>query len=298
MPKERTEADGRKGNIARRLFVDTADDNYIVARWCYLHSINVDFSWLAVHCLEKYLKAALVLNGYSAIGFNDKTGQWHRYGHDVCLLYQQVCIFAGDLLPAMLIAPNAVPSSMWMPESVEGYLARLYRNGNADSRYQLLGFAHHPGELFKLDAIVFAVRRVCIDLEAYLFNRQTRDEISRHNPSAHRAFSVRESLRRFSEKWGGAGGRLSDALDGRRGDEVRRAALLENFAFCRPDNEPEEIQLRSAANNSVLYDEIVRYFPDGSEEQKACARELGRWVLDNIQLPREIASELKQTIRE
>ncbi|WP_024342605.1 hypothetical protein [Bradyrhizobium japonicum] len=49
-----------KNNLARELFVRTADENYVTARWCANNRLNTDFLWLAVHALEKYLKAVLV----------------------------------------------------------------------------------------------------------------------------------------------------------------------------------------------------------------------------------------------
>jgi hypothetical protein len=37
-----------KNNLARELFVRTADENYVTARWCAIHRLNTDFLWLAV----------------------------------------------------------------------------------------------------------------------------------------------------------------------------------------------------------------------------------------------------------
>jgi hypothetical protein len=56
-----------KQSIVEDFFISTADDNYVAARWCYLDGLNIDFFWLSVHSLEKYLKAALLLNCKSAI---------------------------------------------------------------------------------------------------------------------------------------------------------------------------------------------------------------------------------------
>ena len=50
--------------IARELFVDTADENYAVARWAYFQSLHVDFAWGAVHALEKYYKAIHNIPGF------------------------------------------------------------------------------------------------------------------------------------------------------------------------------------------------------------------------------------------
>ena len=55
-----------KRGIVKRPFVGTADNNYIAARWCYANGLHLDFYWLAVHCLEKYLRAVLLLNGREA----------------------------------------------------------------------------------------------------------------------------------------------------------------------------------------------------------------------------------------
>ncbi len=49
-----------KNNLVHELFVRTADENYIAARWCAINRLNTDFLWLAVHALEKYLKAVLL----------------------------------------------------------------------------------------------------------------------------------------------------------------------------------------------------------------------------------------------
>ena len=89
-----------QGRIVREIFVDTADDNYITARWCFVEGLNVDYFWLAVHTLEKYMKAALLLNGQSGRGYRDEAGKCQSFGHDIAVLYRHVKLFASDLLPS------------------------------------------------------------------------------------------------------------------------------------------------------------------------------------------------------
>ncbi len=101
------EYDVEKYAIVRELFVDTADDNYVAARWCYSQSLFIDFNWLAVHALEKYLKAVVLLNGGSA----------RKFSHNIVKLYAAVRPIAGDLLPANLDKPSRVRSSGWHDES-------------------------------------------------------------------------------------------------------------------------------------------------------------------------------------
>lgn len=68
-----------KGVIARRMFIDTADNNYILARIAWFNELDRDFWWLGLHAVEKYLKATLLTYDRSA-----KTG-----GHDVVSLYRR-----------------------------------------------------------------------------------------------------------------------------------------------------------------------------------------------------------------
>ena len=102
--------------IVRELFVDTADDNYIAARWCFVEGLNVDYSWLAVHALEKYMKAALLLNGHSAKGYRDQAGKWRSFGHDIASLYDCLKSFALDLLPDNLQRPDRLALDHWRDE--------------------------------------------------------------------------------------------------------------------------------------------------------------------------------------
>ena len=114
--------DAQKKQIVQELFINTADDNYITARWCFIEELNVDYFWLAVHALEKYMKAVLLVNGMSSKGFN----------HDIVKLYKSVKLFASDLLPDSLEQPDALGSNyQWRAESPEQFLQRLYDNGNA-----------------------------------------------------------------------------------------------------------------------------------------------------------------------
>src|ERR1039457_4959 len=124
MPVEISELDVQKFGLVRELFVDTADDNYILSRWSYKESLNVDFSWLAVHALEKYYKAALLINGRSGKSFIDADGKERSLSHNIVALHEQVKTFADELLPFAMIRPNGL-GSHWHAESTDAFLARL-----------------------------------------------------------------------------------------------------------------------------------------------------------------------------
>ena len=81
-----------KHDIVDDLYIKTADDNYIAARWCFYAQLDVDFFWLAAHCVEKYLKATLLLNEQPA----------RTYGHDIEKLYKAVLALAPALNSTLL----------------------------------------------------------------------------------------------------------------------------------------------------------------------------------------------------
>jgi hypothetical protein len=134
------ELHAEKSSIVKELFISTADDNYALARWCFHNNLSVDFFWLAVHCLEKYLKAVLLLNGKSS----------KRYSHRIVSLYADVKNLVPELLPENLAKPPDMPSVYWREETTVDFIERLYRDGNAYNRYLLFGYVRSPEDLFKL----------------------------------------------------------------------------------------------------------------------------------------------------
>jgi hypothetical protein len=119
-------------SIVEELFIKTADDNYVAARWCFTYGLDVDFFWLAVHALEKYLKAALLLNGRSARSYK-AGGKEKTYGHDIVRLYGDVQPLAPELLPTKMTCPTEINDPQWYEEPAERFIARLYDMGHADN---------------------------------------------------------------------------------------------------------------------------------------------------------------------
>jgi HEPN domain-containing protein len=153
-----------KQSIVQELFINTADDNYITARACFHENLNADFFWLAVHSLEKYMKAILLMNGRSS----------KSYGHDIEKLYVQIKRLAPELLATKLLKPDPVmPNEYWRDEDTETFLGRLHQYGQADNRYQLYGYVRHAEDLWKFDQIVFNVRRLCRSLEVHFLGETT-----------------------------------------------------------------------------------------------------------------------------
>ena len=278
-----------QGLIVRELFVDTADDNYIAARWCFVEGLNIDWFWLAVHALEKYMKAALLLNGLSAKDYRDAAGKTRAYGHDIAALHEQVRSFASDLLPNELAKPEQLALDHWSNETPEAFLHRFYSNGNADNRYQIFGFVQHSEDLFKLDSMVFALRRLCVPLDGYFLAKR---RPGKRNPTN------RDILATQPEYWSVSSGcKLEKTARGRRGERLREVLLKFNFPFAPDDFPHGTTTLGTAWHNPVLARSILKPLESAPDSRAATtAAELCGWVLENIKLPPVVAGQLRQAM--
>lgn len=280
-------AHAEKSRITRELFIHTADDNYIAARWCFVEAPNVDFFWLAVHALEKYMKAVLLLNGKSAKSFKDAAGKTQRYGHDIEALYTQVHLLAPNLLPATLSKPDDIDIAHWHVETTEQFIARLHRNGNADNRYLIFGFTQMMDDLIKLDRMVYAIRRLCRPMDAYFLAKERNGT---NNPSN------RDILASNPDYWRVAADLPLEKVVAAKGREGLQPIVLNmNIPFAPKDYEHKGLPGRTSARNPVLHRALLDPLQSThlTPEQRATVSDLRDWVLDNIQLPPEVKQQIR-----
>lgn len=202
-----------KHSIIDELYIQTADDNYVVARWCFYNGLDIDFFWLAAHCLEKYLKAALLLNELPA-----KT-----YGHDIEKLFAAVRPLAPELLPTILTVPKNLPPALFSlgDESVEKLIKRLYFYGQPDNRYLFIGYIRRGSDLVKLDQLIFSVRRLCRPLEAHFLGERLKNRIPKQSYRERMLIDDPASRNLYSN--------LEKVIAGERGKLLRRVLLTGIF---------------------------------------------------------------------
>jgi hypothetical protein len=147
------------------MFVRSADENYITARWAAMHHFHSDFAWLSVHALEKYLKATLLSNGCSTIGNGSKN---HKWGHCIVDLGREVVKIAADLVPLQLNSPERLPEGLiYRSVSTDEALQNLYDIGSPDNRYKIFGTSVSMDSLAKVDQLVFIFRRLIVPLDKF-----------------------------------------------------------------------------------------------------------------------------------
>lgn len=254
--------------VVRDMFIRTADENYVTARWCASNALTTDFLWLAFHSVEKYLKAALLLNGQSVVGAN----------HDIEALFDRFQSLAGEFLPDLLTRPPRLKME-WRDLTPKAFVERLARQGNPDNRYLVHGHDTDQEDVHRLDALVFALRRACHGLDVLLVEDASASTSTREALRDNPALNLTQAM-------------PLDTLIRVPDTPVRRAALNLNFAFA-PRDYPHEAASRSAAWHTAAVD---FYFFDllttDDPEQTADAIALGRWLLDSIQFPRAVKAEI------
>jgi hypothetical protein len=262
-----------KHSIVDGLYIQTADDNYVAARWCFDNGLDVDFFWLAAHCLEKYLKAALLLNELPA----------KKYGHDIEQLYADVCPLAPELLPTTLTVPENMPPSIFSlgDEPTDGFVKRLYFYGQPDNRYQFIGYIRRGSDIVKLDQLIFAVRRLCRPLEAHFLGERAkkRSDIPKH--------TYRERMLQDDPSSRNLYSNLEKVIAGERGKLLRRVLLNWNFSFAPPGYKHGRMGYGHRAVNPVLVRRFLDPLDAGKPESDKHADELWAWANQNLHLSKD-----------
>lgn len=148
----------KKFSLVKTMFINTADDNYLLARYCFYNFYPFDFFWLSMQSLEKYMKASLLLNGKNS----------KKFGHDLEKLNTEVRSYARELLDFEFEKPINLDCSKqynWTDETPIEFIKRLSELGNPDSRYCMHGVKKTPDLISKLDKTVYQYRRICRNLE-------------------------------------------------------------------------------------------------------------------------------------
>ena len=272
-----------KNSIVYDMYLDTADQNYVVARWCFQQNLAVDFLWNATHCLEKTMKAVLLLNGQSG---TRQANDQPFYGHNLKLMFPKISELVGNLLPNLLIRPNEIDNDLhWHTESVEQFVGRISMDGDAHNRYQVYGHTLHSADLYKFDRVFYAIRRLCCPLDSYLFGN------IRHNQPT---FTFRQQLGRnanYMPHWRNS--RLARLIGAKASADLRHAVLNHNLMFA-PDYDHRGLSWGSSSLNPVLWRRLLLPAEQcANDEDRGDLIELFNWVLKNIGLPPGVQAQLR-----
>jgi HEPN domain-containing protein len=276
MANQHPDLDAYKLMLVDELFLHSADQNYIVARWCFFNELNESFYCNAAQAIEKYCKAALLLNGKSA----------KHYGHNILELYKALHAFASELLPESFTKPieqvKRLPHWVigidgWREETTQEFVERLNQEGDPNNRYHLYGYSRRSCDIFKLDQVVLTLRNVACHLEALAYCGDENDRTTN-----------REEILAAPQKPKRMVGSEFARLAEQEQSPLNHAALNLNFSFAHPEREHVPISNSFGGRNSPLFENILQY--KGSQ----LSTELTQWLIENIYLPKEVIKHLQE----
>lgn len=252
-------------------FIESADDNYLAARWCFLNQCDITFYCLAHQSIEMLTKAILLLNGMSA----------KSQSHETDRLITEVRSLAGALIPDILEKPAGLSFSVWDVESPEQFVERLKRNGHPENRYGTFGYAREEVDVVKLDLMYSILRRLCLPLDKLPRLRQHLDS---EQPRSNREILL------LNPQFGASlfGSKLRDVREGKHGESAKDALLQLNFVLA-----PESVLVtRHTLTRKWMNPPIgipLRPLRDGSEDVDAVAKskKFAKWLLKNVKLDKE-----------
>ena len=223
---EADERNAKLNSLATQCFLNTADNEYIVARMCYRAGLALQFNWSALHCLEKYLKAVLLYNRIPAKNRNHE--------------------------PVKLTRKASKLAFFGISKGSQKFMADLEKYGG--DRYLTKSYQMLPNALPMLDRSVWEVRKFCrvLTLEGCRTRSDAEDEIdsaildlSHADPKNPQPFPL-------------PGRRLEALIDGPDSNE-RRALIWHNLFFGKRSRQKIKLPTRWRWEESpgFLYPDIL-----------------------------------------
>ncbi|WPZ33138.1 HEPN domain-containing protein [Thalassobaculum sp. OXR-137] len=266
-----------RAQIIYDMFVRTADEDYVTARWAMSTRMMSTFFWLSAHCLEKYFKAVLLMNGHSA----------RTQGHDIVRLYNEVNDLAGELLPESMQRPDWVEDEYWHDQTIEQFIERLAEFGHSDNRYLVFGYIYFEQDLFFLDHMVLCIRRLIGRLDEPI------------NPDESDLPTLREALR--SPAYHPIhGARLLEELTQRpdTNAEASRALLNRNFSLAPADYPHAGAVGGSGSSSSAIVRQILEPMRSPNREWALDGVDTADWLLTNVRLSRGVERQIREAVEE
>lgn len=271
----------RKVDLIFNLYINPADQDYLTARWAYGHGMFQSFYSLAGQSVEKYLKAALLLQDKSTID----------YQHDLKALYKTVKnIDPHRCLPEMINLPKttAMGRDAWQGKRLFSFIEYLREYGSPDNRYAFYGTFVNGPIIHILDILCHALRRLMrctnfvsgdiFELRDLRFIRDYRipdpqDWMLGSNETLERLFSNRYNVG--------------------ENEQLRKTFLVMNIAFSDERNEGDSIFGGQHIHLSPIYNVLVRQRElDPSPENQAVIDQLRQWAREKVQMTRAIRTQL------
>lgn len=276
----------RKVDLVKRLFVSSADTDYLTARWAYSHALSGQFFWAAAQAVEKYMKALWLLNDKSVRGI----------GHDLDSLFAETKrLDKSGIIPELIQLPatTGLGKDTWEGQSTRSFIKYLSNYGSGDSRYGSIGTNMNGPVIHIVDQLAASIRAIirrnnliCTDLFLETGQSQWSEEkIIQPTPwvLCHRLPLEQLFYRKYSVG---------------QSDELRYVFANMNLSFFEEHDVSESIfggliyQTSPIINHLIYWKNLKHLHLNPTQQNTETISHLKQWVLDNIPLSREIKKVL------
>lgn len=261
--------------VVRNMFINTADQNYILARYAYFNQLHIDFFWLSLHALEKYFKAILLLNGKPA---NDPK-------HDLLGLHDVVIALRPCPELEQFIDPK-IEGLYWRDSTVSSFLERLNVYGHSSNRYSTYGYTARLDDLVKVDQLVWSTRRYCRPLQYVLSGCEGDTTINEV-----------DELKTNSRRWKlFSSSPVESLIESGVSNELKTTFLRFNVPFA-PDIEHKLSNWQVAALNPPLLEHFeILESSNADQDTKEISANVLLWALENLFFVKKDKSEIANAL--
>lgn len=276
-----------KSVFAHEFFVEPADRNYYLARFCRIHKMHEEFWSQALQAVEKYLKASIICNGDSA------KAEKGDNGHDIVKLWEKHKIALGEDAVVELQKPARLAEDWWRNDQLKSFIQRINRMGHPDSRYGMTSFSNHNDDYFKLDELVFQLRRTTIGMDWIVGADWDAEDLIEYYGKTYRE-ALRGKSRSQIRPIRMPSGRFE-----RIGEEAADVWQAWNFSFTRDAQDinkpyPSSLTSTPTARNSEIF-LLIEALETATID--AGVRERINWLTESIHLHKDTKAELTRILQ-
>lgn len=274
----------RKSYLINFLFIRSADQDYLNARWAYSNGMFQNFYWAAAQSFEKYARAFLLYNEQSAIIGN----------HKLRILYQKLEAVRPSLSNLQIEVPSttAMGQENWIGKNLAYFVDVLDTFGSSDSRYALEDVVIDGPIIHWLDGLTASLRGA---IRSQNFLADDTLQLSKKDvhpfdyiaPDLPWMINYNLPLERL----------YMNQYEVGQSEELRFVFRNMNFAFFEERTVSEQTFGGFVAVGSQLRNQLLRWRKiDKSQENRMIIDDLSKWVMENIRISRKLKSEVEKVL--
>ena len=284
--------DQRANHIAREIikgcFVDPADRNYALARFCYHSQLYTDFWWNCAQAIEKISKAILLFNGHSvkAIGHSNPAEN-----------------LRGELEDDWLKEFDPIPlgnTFLSDEKSPDKFFDHVFLFGSPDVRYST-GVTpwNSRKDLFYLDQTYHFLKRYCRTLDIPVAYMGMVEDGS--DPT-----SYRQAVRKQLGVWSQADlGLLGQMMLGKKHKEMHKTLWKTNEFWKKrearlfgesPETPVNRFTMSLGGKLDPFTYNILRYDGDAHKLSPTAKQELLQWLNTSVPMPNKLKAAVHDAL--